>query len=65
MTIYMEEVVSTALVPFVPSTKHFIVQEVKSLWILMQTLCAQIPLTEIVLYITGSLISSYAWHEMT
>ena len=35
------------------NTKHFLVQELKSLWILMQALRSQLPFTEVVMYITG------------
>lgn len=53
MYIHMQEDQTDALALTSQNTKHFVVQELKSLWILMQALQSQLPVTEVVMYITG------------
>ena len=53
MTIHMQEDQTDALALTTQNTKHFVVQELKSLWILMQSLSSWLPITEVVMYITG------------
>ena len=54
MTVHMQEDQTDALAVMTrQNTKHFVVQELKSLWILSQALSSWLPITEVVMYITG------------